>query len=255
MIRRFFCGLAIAVTAGFVLTTHAEAQQTGTLNGYLKVAGSGAPVRNARVQVVHLDILVTTDERGYFTMESVPEGFYTLVIRAPGLQPKIVPAQRVRGGAITEITVEINRVTPRLEPVEVTGVRENVDARATGSTAVIRGADIPPGADLMSVLQGRLPGYRLTVGTNQSRAEAQRSGAAVAGATGRRVLWILDGVPVRGTLDIGVSASEVDCIEVRRGAQSTLEFTRVNDEVYDAAILVWTKGSGRRVIGACAREN
>lgn len=254
MMRRFFCGLAIAVTAGFVLTTHAGAQQTGTLNGYLKITGSGAPVLNARVEVVNLDIMATTDDRGYFTMERVPEGVYTLVIRAPGLQPKIVPALQVRGGAITEITVEINRAAPRLEPIEVT-VRDNVDGRATGSTAVIRGADIPPDGDLMSVLQGRLPGYNFTVPAGQSRSVAQATGGAVTGATGHRVLWILDGVPVRGTLGIGVNASEVDCIEVRRGAQSTLEFTRVNDEVYDAAILVWTKWSGRRVIGACAREN
>ena len=254
MIRRFFCGLAIAVTAGFVLTTHAEAQQTGTLNGYLKVAGSGAPVQNARVEVVNLDILVTTDERGYFTMERVPEGFYTLVIRAPGLQPKIVPALRVRAGAITEITVEINRATPRLEPVEVTA-RDNVDGRATGSTMVIRRADIPPDADLMSLLQGRLPGYRFSAPAGQSRSGARATEGAVTGVTGRRVLWILDGVPVRGGLGIGVNSSDVDCIEVRRGARSTLEFTRVNDEVYDAAILVWTIGTPRRVIGACARGN
>ena len=248
--RRFFRGLAIAVTAWFVLTTHAEAQQTGTLNGYVKVSGSGAPVLNARVQVVNLDILVITDERGYFTMESVPEGFYTLVIRAPGLQPKIVPALQVRAGAITEITVEINRAALRLEPVEV-AARDNVDGRATGSTAVIRGADIPPDGDIMSVLRGRLPGYSFSVPAGQARSDER----TVTGVTGRRVLWILDGVPVRGTLEIGVNASEVDCIEVRRGAQSTLEFTRVNDEVYDAAILVWTKGSRRRVIGACASEN
>ncbi len=252
--RRFFCGLAIAVTSGFVLTTHAEAQQTGTLNGYLKVAGSGAPVLNARVQVVNLDILVITDERGYFTMESIPEGFYTLVIRAPGLQPKIVPALQVRAGAITEISVEINRAIPRLEPVEVTA-RDNVDGRATGSTAVIRGADIPPDSDLLSVLQGRLPGYRFSALNDGNRSGARTAEGTVTGVTGRRVLFILDGVPVRGNLGIGVHASEVDCIEVRRGAQSTLEFTRVNDEVYDAAILVWTIGSGRRVIGACARGN
>ena len=244
--KRFFCGLAIAVTAGFVLTTHAEAQQTGTLNGYLKVAGSGAPVLNARVQVVNLDILVITDERGYFTMERIPEGFYTLVIRAPGLQPKIVPALQVRAGAITEITVEINRAIPRLEPVEVTA-RDNANRRATGSTTVIRAEDIPPDADLMSLLQGRLPGYRFFTPQNRS------DDGTVTGVTGRRVLWILDGVPVRGSFGIGVRASDVDCIEVRRGAQSTLEFTRVNDVVYDAAILVWTIGTGRRVIGACAR--
>ena len=250
MIRRFFCGLAVAVTAGFVLTTHAGAQQTGTLNGYLKVAGSGAPVLNARVQVVHLNILVITDERGYFTMESVPAGFYTLVIRAPGLQPKIVPALQVRAGAITEITIEIDRAIPRLEPVEVTA-RDNLDGRATGSTAVIRGADLPPDADLLSILQGRLPGYRFT--SADGGRGARTADGTVTGVTGRRVLFILDGVPARGSLGIGVSASEIDCIEVRRGAQSTLEFTRVNDEVYDAAILVWTKGSRRRVIGACAK--
>ena len=242
MIRRCFCGLAIAVTAGFVLTTYAEAQQTGALNGYVKVTGSGAPVLNARVQVVNLDILVITDERGYFTMARVPEGVYTLVIRAPGLQPKIVPALQVRAGAITEITVEINRAITRLDPVEITA-RDNVDGRATGNTAVIRGADIPPDGDLISVLQGRLPGFRFHVG------------GAVTGVTGRRVLWIIDGVPVRGTLEMSVNASDVECIEVRRGAQSALQFTRVDGEVYDAAILVWTKGSGRRVFGACASEN
>ena len=251
MIRRFFCGLAVAVTAGFVLTTHAGAQQTGTLNGYLKVAGTDVPVLNARVQVVNPDILVITDERGYFTMERLPEGFYTLVIRAPGLQPKIVPALQVRAGAITEITVEINRTIPRLEPVEVTA-GDNPDGRATGSTAVIRGADLPPDADLLSILQGRLPGYRFTADGSRG---ARTADGTVTGVTGRRVLFILDGVPARGILGIGVSASEIDCIEVRRGAQSTLEFTRVNDEVYDAAILVWTKGSGRRVFGACASEN
>ncbi|MCZ6858386.1 MAG: carboxypeptidase regulatory-like domain-containing protein [Gemmatimonadetes bacterium] len=249
MIRRFFCGLAVAVTAGFVLTTHAGAQQTGTLNGYLKVAGTDVPVLNARVQVVNPDILVVTDERGYFTMERLPEGFYTLVIRAPGLQPKIVPALQVRAGAITEITIEIHRATPELEPVEVTA-RGNRDGRATGSTTVIRGADIPPDADLMSVLQGRLPGYRFS---RSSRGRADEGGAT--GVTGRRVLWIVDGVPMRGSFEIGISVSEVDCIEVRRGAQSTLEFTRVTDEMYDAAILVWTIFNVRRVIGACAGLN
>ncbi len=254
MIRRFFCGLAVAVTAGFVLTTHAGAQQTGTLNGYLKVAGTDVPVLNARVQVVNLDILVITDERGYFAMERVPEGIYTLVIRAPGLQPKIVPAQRVRGGAITEITVEINHAILRLDPVEVTA-RDNTDGRATGSTTVIRGADLPPDADLMSVLRGRLPGYNFTAAGGGSRSAARDADGTVTGVTGRRVLWILDGVAARGSLGIRVSASDVDCIEVRRGAQSTLEFTRVNDEVYDAAILVWTKGTRRRVTGACANPN
>ncbi len=252
MARRFFCGLAIAVTAGFVLTTPAEAQQTGALNGYLKIAGTDAPVMNARIQVVNLDIFVISDERGYFAMERVPEGFYTLVIQAPGLQPKIVPAQRVRAGAITEITVEMNRAVPRLDPVEVTA-RGNDDVRATRGTTVIRGDDIPPDADLLSVLQGRLPGYRFSGPDDGSRSSARASEGQVTGVTGRRVLFILDGVAARGLLGIGVSASDVFCIEVRRGAKSTLEFTRVNDEIYDAAILVWTKGTHRRVIGACAK--
>ncbi len=254
MAKHFFCGLAIAVTAGFVLATPGEAQQTGGLTGYLKITGTDAPVMNARLQVVNLDIFVITDERGYFAMERVPEGIYTLVIHATGLQPKVVPAQRVRGGAITEITVEINRAILQLDPVEVTA-RDNVDGRATGSTTVIRGADIPPDADLLSVLQGRLPGYSLSFPAGQSRSVGRAGEGAVIGATGRRVLWIVDGIPARGTLDIGVNAADVACIEVRRGAQSTLEFTRIVDEVYDAAILVWTKGSERRVIGACAGGN
>ncbi len=71
MARRYVWGFAIAVTAGLVLTTPAEAQQTGTLNGYLKIAGTDGPVMNARVQMVNADFFVITDESGYFAMERV----------------------------------------------------------------------------------------------------------------------------------------------------------------------------------------
>ncbi len=230
------------------------AQETGTIQGFVRIQGTDGRVTNATVTLVNTEVFAETDQQGYFAMTRVPVGSYTVLVQAIGYRPQLVRAQSVRAGTLTVINVELGSRAFELDPVEVREAPSDA-ATAPTSVSVLRRADLPPDGNLVAALRGRLPGFNLTVDRGGTRSIASGNFTA-RGPTGRKVLWVLDGVTVTGNLDIPVSAGEVECIEVRRGSRSVLEFLRGAGSGtpgdYGAVILVWTKAKAQRMRGACA---
>lgn len=230
------------------------AQETGTIQGFVRIEGTDGRVTNARVTLVNADVFAETDQQGYFAMTRVPVGTYTVLVQAIGYQPQLVQGQSVAAGTLTVVDVELGSRVFELDPVEVRRAPSDASTAST-SVNVLRGADLPPGGNIVAALRGRLPGFNLTVDRGGTRSIASGNFTA-RGATGRKVLWVLDGVTVTGNLDIPVSAGDVECIEVRRGSRSVLEFLRgVGSGTpgdYGAVVLVWTKANAQRMRGACA---
>lgn len=242
---------ALVSVAGVV---HAAAQDTGRIAGVVQIEGTDAAVIGAVIQVVSIAMVATTNAQGRYEMDSLPPGTYTLLVQAPGFRPKVVPATPVEAGVETQVRVALRPQSVALEPVTVEA-EANTERLASSNVSVLRTEDLPPDGDLVSAIRGRLPGFDISYG-GESPSPARTSEATVTSPTGRRVLWVLDGVPIRGNLGVRVEASEVVCLEVRRGARSTLEFLREvgSTGAYGAVIIVWTRGA-RRMTGACSVGN
>lgn len=231
------------------------AQETGTIEGIVRLRGTTSPVVNARVQLVSINVLAISGEDGGYTLTSVPPGTYTLLVKALGYQPNLVSRLRVEAGRVTTVDLDLRARNIPLDPIEVE-VQPALDRKASANVSILRKEELPPDGDIVLALQGRFPGFNLTFGRGESRSPAQAGGATMVGPNGRRVLWVLDGVAVEGNLGVHVNSSDVECIEVRRGSQSTLQFLRGagsrSSGVYGGVILIWTQAKARRMTGACA---
>ncbi len=232
------------------------AQETGTIEGIVRLRGTTSPVANARVQLVRINVLTISGEDGRYNIASVPPGTYTLLVQALGYQPNLVSRLRVEAGRVTTVDLDLRARTMPLDPIEVEA-RPALDRKATANVSILRKEELPPDGDIvLAALQGRFPGFNLSFGPGESRSPARAGGATVVGPNGRRVLWVLDGVTVEGNLGVHVNSSDVECIEVRRGSQSTLQFLRGagsrSSGVYGGVILIWTQSKARRMTGACA---
>ncbi len=247
----------IMVTLIFTTVTApvTAAQETGTIEGIVRIRGTTSPVANARVQLVRIDVLTISGEDGRYNMTSVPPGTYTLLVEALGYQPNLVSRLRVEAGRVTTVDLDLRARNIPLDPIEVEA-RPAPDPTASANVSILRKEDLPPDGDIVLALQGRFPGFNLTFAPGESRSPARAGEATVVGPTGRRVLWVLDGVTVDGNLGVHVNSSDVECIEVRRGSQSTLRFLRGagsrSSGVYGGVILIWTQSKARRMTGACA---
>ena len=232
-----------------------SAQETGTIEGIVHLRGTTSPVANARVQLVSHDVMTISAEDGRYTMTSVPPGTYTLLVQALGFQPNLVSRLRVEAGRVTTVDLDLRARNIPLDPIEVQA-RPAPDRNASANVSILRKEELPPDGDIVLALQGRFPGFNLAFSSGESRSPARAGEATVLGRNGRRVLWVLDGVTVEGNLGVHINSSEVECVEVRRGSQSTLEFLRGagsrSSGVYGGVILIWTQAKARRMTGACA---
>lgn len=102
--------LAVSVLALGLLTGKAAplAAQSGTITGKVTDAGSGRPIENAQVQaqlVGGTSYGAISSADGSFRVVNLPDGSYTVTVRALGFEQKIFPGQRP-GAVITAALIE-----------------------------------------------------------------------------------------------------------------------------------------------------
>ena len=88
-------GLAVAptqaVTAAEGTAAHASPRQTGTVAGRVQNGATGQYLNNARVSVKGTEIVVFTDQAGYYRLVQVPSGPVVLEVFYTGLDPQQIP--------------------------------------------------------------------------------------------------------------------------------------------------------------------
>ncbi len=132
-----------------------------------------------------------------------------------------------------------------LEEVQIIAA-ERISPDATRSASVLRSEDLPEQGDILTALQGRIPGLRVGGRRGDMRVRL-RGGIA-------EPIFVINGVVARPPLQFYIGASEVECIEVRRGKQAVLEFRSSSQvDVYNGVILIWTKDSSRPMTGGSLR--
>ena len=92
----------IAVLPAIAMVTVANAQDAGSIRGFVNDRDFEAPVSDVQVEVLGERLRTTTGPRGDYRFEGIKPGVYTLVFRKDGYQRQIRSQVRVESGQIAE---------------------------------------------------------------------------------------------------------------------------------------------------------
>ena len=82
---RFRVAALVVTIAPMLAVADSRAQETVTVHGLAYDSLRGAPIKHALVGVIGMRVSVTTDERGRFSIDSVPRGLRTFVVQHASL--------------------------------------------------------------------------------------------------------------------------------------------------------------------------
>ncbi|MDD3944702.1 MAG: TonB-dependent receptor [Bacteroidales bacterium] len=182
------------------------------INGVV-VTITGEPLFGATVVETETLVASTTNAKGEFTMY-VPEGS-KLSITFIGYKTQMIDAS-------PGMRVVLEEDALLLSDVVVTGYTTERKLEITGAVSVVKMEDINsiPSSNVMSSLQGRIPGVQISVdGTpgGGNTAVQIRGNTSINQAT---PLYIIDGMPTRSSLNTVVDPNDIESIQVLKDAAS-----------------------------------
>ena len=169
----------------------AAQQTTGKIEGTVSDQ-AGAPVANAQVFVVGTSFGAVTSDKGYYFINNVPVGTYTLRGQFIGFAPSEVRGVRVLGGQTITADIKMQSSAVVLTGITVSAAANPIVPRdQVTSKGIIAGdlVDRLPVDDVRQILS-------LTPGVVESGASA---GVSIRGGRPGEANVYIDGAPVRGT--------------------------------------------------------
>ena len=207
------------------------AQATGRIAGRVMERDGKTPLANVSVVVVDTPFGTLTDERGYYIIEAVPEGTYTVRALRVGTAPGSASDVRVRAGATTILSFQLRKEPIRGADIVVTAARREQTALRTSATVEVIAGDQMRARGMRSLDQAleTLPGVTLNRSSGAAVNAVQIRGTSDVrgGGVGNRVLLLIDSRPAISP-DTGgafwnlLSTGIVDRVEVVKGAFSAL---------------------------------
>jgi len=239
-LRGALAGVALLAT---VSPIGIAAQNAGSISGQILDALTQKPVRDVIVSVVGSALSSGTDEEGYYTINSVMPGLVKVKAQILGYVPITTDYYTVYPDSSTPIDFLLAPVLYELEGVEVTSQRPQRRWVQHQGARVLTQEDIPQRGDILSALQGLIPGIRVSGRREDTRMVVRNAKTDV--------LYVVDGNIIRPPLTFYIDATQVDCVEVRRGFSAVTQFKpSIAGETYSGVVLIWTKGA----LGARPRD-
>ncbi len=184
-------GCACALTL-LVLASSLAAQQTaGKIEGTV-TDDKGAPVASAQVTIVGTSFGALTDNKGYYFINNVPVGSYTLQARFIGYTAAQVPGVRVLGGQTITQDVKLTPSAVAIGPVTVEAAANPMVPRDQVTSKAIISGDLVSKLPIDDVRQV----IRLTPGVVES---GEATGLSIRGGRPGEANIYVDGAPVRPT--------------------------------------------------------
>jgi hypothetical protein len=229
----------------FAATPLAAQQTTGKIEGTVSDQ-AGAPVANAQVFVVGTSFGAVTNDKGYYFVNNVPVGTYSLRAQFIGFAPSEVRNVRVLGGQTITEDIKMQSSAVVLTGITVTAAANPIVPRdQVTSKGIIAGdlVDHLPVDDVREILS-------LTPGVVESGAGA---GVSIRGGRPGEANVYVDGAPVRGTnsgaprVQLGTNAIEE--ASVTTGALG-VEFS----DAQSGVVSYTTRAGGSQLEGAGSWE-
>ncbi|MFQ5551488.1 MAG: carboxypeptidase regulatory-like domain-containing protein, partial [Gemmatimonadales bacterium] len=202
-----------AVMALSVGSTALAAQETaGKIEGTVRDP-NGQPVAGAQVFIVGSSFATQTNNSGYYFLNNVPSGTYTVRAQFIGMQPAEVQNVRVRGGQTLTVGFDLQGAVA-LEAISVTVAETPIVPRdQVSSRSIVSGGDVDdlPVNDPTSIVTLQ-PGVVVGRGGAISIRGGRRNEAAV----------FIDGAPVRsgttGSTNLNIATNSLEEVAVTTGA-------------------------------------
>lgn len=208
-----------------------------------RVTFQGEPVAGVNVGIEHLQKGNSTDEQGYYQIEQVPAGEYTLQASAVGYKT-VTHDITVKAGTVLNLDIRLEESLLELDQVVVTGTMRETYIKDSPVKVHVVSSELlrkNPSANLMEGI-GYINGLYEQVscgvcGTNDIR---------INGMDGPYTSVLIDGMPIMGSLASvyglnGINPAIIESVEIIKGPNSTL----YGSEAMGGVINVRTTDPGR----------
>src|SRR5262245_4025980 len=139
-VRVFALGAVLAVATAFV-TSLAAQQTTGKIEGSVTDT-AGAPLANAQVFVIGTALGAVTNDKGYYFINNVPVGSYTLRAQFIGFAPTELRDVRVLGGQTITQTIKLTTSAIQVGGVFIEASNPIVPRDQVTSKTIVSGAQV-----------------------------------------------------------------------------------------------------------------
>jgi hypothetical protein len=228
-------------------TTDTSGKTRRLLSGNSRLTGrilnkAGAPVQSARVSVEGAAPVAISNERGEFTIDSLPSGTQTVEVRKIGYAATETPVE-LNGRTTAQTTITLDVV--ELAPVRIVAGSDRVledlgyqDRKRRGLGTFIDGDKIAQQAVRFTDAMRTVPGIRIQPAGN-GRSTITNSRDPVGGCVVTYVDNIIWREMTPGDLDDFVMPSEVRAVEVYSSSNAPAQF-QMAGSTSCAVIVVWT---------------
>jgi len=236
---------AFALAVGIATSPLAAQEVAGKVEGTV-TDQAGAPVANAQVFVVGTSFGAVTNDKGYYFINNVPVGTYSMRAQFIGYAPSEVRAVRVLGGQTQTVPIKMQSSAVVLTGITVTAAANPIVPRdQVTSKAIVSGelVDHLPVDDVRSVIA-------LTPGVVESGSGA---GVSIRGGRPGEANVYIDGAPVRGVNNgaqrVNLGTNMIEEASVTTGALG-VEFS----DAQSGVISYTTRAGGSKPEGSFSYE-
>ena len=236
---------AFLVLLGLAVTPLAAQQTSGKVEGTV-TDQANVPIANAQVFVVGTSFGAVTNDRGYYFINNVPVGTYTVRAQFIGYAPAEVRGIRVQGGQTATVDVKMQSSAVVLTGVTVTAAanpivpRDQVASKSIVSGDLVQNLPIDDVRNIIAVQPGVV----------ESGAGA---GVSIRGGRPGEANVYIDGAPVRsqnsGSQRVNLGTNAVEEASVTTGALG-VEFA----DAQSGVISFTTKAGGPSYAGSGSFE-
>src|SRR2546425_1025713 len=234
-----FVAVGIAALVALAPLPLAAQQTTGKVEGTVSDQ-AGVPIANAQVFIVGTSFGAVTNDKGYYFINNVPVGTYTLRAQFIGYQPTEVTSARVFGGQTVEFRIKMTASAVQVGTINVTAAANPIVPRdEVSSKAIITGVHNLPVDDVRNVIS-------LTPGVVESGSGA---GLVIRGGRPGEANVYIDGAPVRsvnGAIGALNTSSQAITVGTNAVEEASVTTGAIGVEFGDAqaGIIAYTTRSG-----------
>ena len=199
---------ALFLVVFLLLSNFAIAGTTGKLSGKVTDATSGDPIVGANIIIQGTYLGAAADVDGYYYINNIPPGEYTIAVSAVGYQKTIIKEVQIQIDHTTKLDVQVNSAVVGLKgEVVVTATRPLVQKDLTSTSATVSASDIKmmPVEDVGQIIN----------------LQAGVVGGHFRGGRSDEVAYLIDGIPVtdgfNGSMSVEVENASIRQMEVISG--------------------------------------
>ena len=238
-------GAGFAIALALVSSPLAAQQTSGKIEGTV-TDQANVPIANAQVFVVGTSFGAVTNDKGYYFINNVPVGTYTVRAQFIGYAPAEVRGIRVQGGQTATMDVKMQSSAVVLTGITVTAAanplvpRDQVASKSIISGALVGGLPVDDVRNIIAVQPGVVE-------------SGSGLGLSIRGGRPGEANVYIDGAPVRatnsGSQRVNLGTNAVEEASVTTGALG-VEFA----DAQSGVISFTTKAGGSKYAGAASWE-